>query len=78
MCLYYLVSPEVAHSLLLPEATTLLSHSGAYSWPDAAIVTCGPRQQGFGLEVPAKPGTDGHTIYTKPTFLAGQELLDYF
>ena len=62
MCLYYLVSPEVAHSLLLPEATTLLSHSGAYSWPDAAIVTCGPRQQGFGLEVPAKPGTDGHTI----------------
>ena len=35
------------HSLLWPEATTFLSHKGAYSRPEAATVACGRRPQGF-------------------------------
>ena len=35
------------HSLLWPEATTFLSHRGAYSRPEAATVACGRRPQGF-------------------------------
>ena len=33
------------YSLLWPEATTFLSHRGAYLWPEVAIVACGPRPQ---------------------------------
>ena len=35
------------HSLLWPEATTLLHHRGPYPWPEAATVACGRRTQGF-------------------------------
>ena len=35
------------HSLLWPEATTILSHREAYSRPEAATVACGRRPQGF-------------------------------
>ena len=38
---------EGGHSLLWPEATTFLSHRGAYSRPEADIVACGQRPQGF-------------------------------
>ena len=35
------------YSLLWPEATTFLSHGGAYLRPEVAIVVCGLRPQGF-------------------------------
>ena len=38
---------EGGHSLLWPEATTLLNHRGAYPRPEAAAVACGGRTQGF-------------------------------
>ena len=35
------------YSVLWPEATTFLSHRGAYSRPEAVTVACGERPQGF-------------------------------